>query len=116
MDSKVENILKELKNELIKDEEYIRYKKLEMQIKQEERLYNKLREFKKLKVNNALYCQSGSPIDTSSRINILYTEIFFDDLIREYLILEKLIIDKINKIMEEIYSVYKFELDFLKED
>lgn len=113
MNSKVENLLKEIKLELIKDTDYTKYKELEDKIKQNPKLYSKIKEFKRLKIYNAVDYIHHNPIDVNSKVNVLYAEIFFDDLGREYLILEKKIIDKANKIIEEVYACYEFDLNFI---
>lgn len=113
MNSKVENLIKELNSEFAKDVGYIRYKELENQIKKNTELYEKIKEFKRLKIFNSLDDTYINPIDANSRINILYTDIFFNDLGREYILLEKIISVELDKVVKNIYSEFDFDLNSL---
>lgn len=114
MNSKVENLIKDLKVEFANDVGYSKYKELEIKVKENKELYSKILEFKKLRMIDALEENASNPIDTNTKINILYTEIFFNEIGREYLILEKIIGDELENIMAEICSGFDFDLNSLR--
>lgn len=114
MNTNVENLIKELKIEFANDIGYHKYKELEHKVKEDEMLYMKIKEFKRLRMYNALNENKINPIDTNSKINALYTDIFFNELGREYLILEKIIGDELEKILEDIYSGFDFDLKSIR--